>query len=85
MSTPDLETRIQQIRAAAREAAAARARAEAARDGAQRHVDAAMAELREKFGVSTIEEAQALLAALESQAADEAAAVERALQGASVA
>jgi hypothetical protein len=75
MTAPDLNALNDRINAAT----AARARAQVEYDGAVRQRDEALAALK-AYGVSSVEEARALLESLEADLARELAAVEEALK-----
>lgn len=76
MSVPDQLAELRQRR---ENAAAERARAEATRDSAKRQLEAARKELADEFGISTPEEAAAMVQTLESELAAEMQRVQDAL------
>ena len=75
----DLDNRIAELRRRHAAAVAARAAAEVRRDTAQTRVAAVAEQLRTEFGVTTSDEARALLAKLHTELDEQAAALNAAL------
>lgn len=71
----DLDTQVRTIKDRLAAAQRARVRAEAERDSATAAVEAAHAQLKTEFGVDTVDDAKARLAALEHELAAETAAL----------